>query len=50
MVDLEDDIEDVESVNILQEQKLNIMETDMSDNENDIEGFYSISPISLHPL
>ena len=38
MVNLEDDIEDAESVNILQEQTLNSLEIDISDNQNDIEG------------
>ena len=33
-----DEVDDVESHNILQDQRLNIIETDISDNENDIEG------------
>ena len=39
MVNLEDDIEDEESVNILQEQTLNTLEAEIFDNKNDIEGW-----------
>ena len=38
VADLENDMDNVESVNILQEQTLNTLEIDISDNENDIEG------------
>ena len=38
VADLENDMANTESANILQDQRLNIIETDVSDNENDIEG------------
>ena len=37
-VTLTDEVDDVESDNTLQDQRLNIIEVDISDSENDIEG------------
>ena len=44
-VTLTDEVDDVESVNILQDDRLNIMESDISDNENDIEGNMTLQTI-----
>ena len=38
MVEVKDEVDEVESVNFLQEQTLNTLEAEIFDNENDIEG------------
>ena len=39
MIEVKDEVDEVESVNILQEQTLNTLEAEINDNENDIEGW-----------
>ena len=40
MADLENDMDNVESVNILQEQTLNTLEIAVLDNDSDLEGWF----------
>ena len=47
MAEVKDDVEDVESVNILQEQSLNTLEDEIFDNDNDIEGTLLLSGIII---
>ena len=40
-VGLSDDMEDVETANVLQDERLNTLEAEILDNDNDIEVFFS---------
>ena len=42
MVEVKDNVEDAETLNLLQEQRLNTIEVDLLDNDEDIEGLYKI--------
>ena len=40
VVELTDEVDDIESSNILQEQRLNTLDIEVNDNINDIEGIH----------
>ena len=42
VVELTDEVDDVESINTLQEQRLNTIEIDLLDNDEDIEGLFQL--------
>ena len=49
VVDLEDDVKDVESsLNLLQEQRLNTIEVELLDSDNDIEYRYKTTIVACH--
>ena len=41
VADLEVDMDNVETANLLQDERVNTLEAEIFDNENDIEGFLS---------